>query len=242
MITLGSLPLDGTVPRVAVSFSDAATQADINQAKVAGLDIAEIRIDRFGSTDTKHVVERVKLFSQFPTIATIRANEEGGEWKGTETERQSLLAAVIPHVDGVDIELSAIETLAKIGPLAKELDKLLIASFHNFETTPELVVLRNIVSEAESAGADIVKIATQITGDGSQDIRGLTELLVTHPRKNLIVIGMGNMGAITRVLFPRLGSLVTFAFGEEVPSAPGQLPYKVMADLLRQLYPSYGRE
>src|SRR6185437_13540668 len=117
MLKLGSLALDGTLPRVAVGFADAILQADIDDAKADGLDIAEVRIDQFRSYEPHHVIKKLGLFRAIPTIATIRIPEEGGHWKGTETDRQSLLRAIIPHVDAVDIELASTETLSTVGPL-----------------------------------------------------------------------------------------------------------------------------
>jgi 3-dehydroquinate dehydratase-1 len=127
-----------------------------------------------------------------------------------------------------------------VGPLARAQGKLLIVSFHDFQATPDLAALKNIVSQAEDAGADIVKVATLITG--VDDVRQLAELLIGHQRKNLIVIGIGGEGVITRLLFPGLGSLVTFAYLGNLCTAPGQLPYPAMFEQLRQLYPAYYQE
>jgi len=48
---------------------------------------------------------------------------------------------------------------------------------------------------------------------------------------------MGDAAVATRVLFPALGSLLTYAHaGTE--TAPGQIPLVEMRQLLRRLYPA----
>lgn len=231
MLKLGSLKLGENAPRVAVSFSDRTSAASVKKAKKTGMDIAELRIDLFEFHDEKHIAKKLALFKGIPAIATIRIKEEGGAWHWSEALRQEIFVALIPHIDAVDIELSAKDTLRKIGSLAKKRGKLLIVSYHNFETTPALARLKKIVKTAEVAGADIVKIATH-AGD-PKHIKILTELLTKHARKNLVVIGMGDKGAATRVTFPRLGSLFTFASATE-KTAPGQMPLAQMIKMLRR--------
>ena len=227
------------MPRVAVPFSDAGLPFSLTKTKNAGLDIAEARIDLFQSTKPKNVAAALEHFKGIPTVATIRTKNEGGGWKGSEVARQDLFKSIIPLVDAVDIELSSADTLKKIGPLARKQGKLLIVSYHNFETTPKLSALKKIIRNAEARGADIVKIATQVDEAHPEHMESLINLLMQRMRKNLIVIGMGSEGVITRLMFPRLGSLITFASDGNAATAPGQVPYKQMSEMLRLIYPAY---
>src|SRR5271169_5681679 len=78
MLKIGTLELDGS-PRVAGEFSDKFTVTDIQDAKTAGLDIAEIRVDQFRSFDPDYVNGKLALFgNEIPTLATIRIAREGG--------------------------------------------------------------------------------------------------------------------------------------------------------------------
>jgi 3-dehydroquinate dehydratase-1 len=239
MHRIGALELDGS-PRVAVGFSDKFTVADILDAKGAGLDIAEIRVDQFRSFDPSYVNDKLAMFAdKIPTLATIRIADEGGSWKGSESDRQKLFRSIIPNVDAIDIELQCIDTLKKIGPAVKAAGKLLVVSFHDFDTTPDLHKLEQIVRDAKERGADIVKIATNATEQ--EHLKSLASLLTGTKDIGLIVIGMGGFGFISRLLFPALGSLMTFASVPDQNTAPGQMPYLEMFDLLRLIYPTYNQ-
>ena len=231
MLTLGDLVLGDEVPRVAVPFMCGEPVA---RAKAAGVDIAEARVDLFESLAVDSVVAEMALFKGMPTIGTIRLREEGGAWDGTEGARQELFEAILPYVDAVDVELRAVETLAKVRAWTKTTGKVLIVSHHDFGATPEFSVLENIVRDALAAGADIVKIAARVLR--REDLHSLARLLLANASKNLIVIGMERDGAVSRVLFPALGSLVTFASWGEKATAPGQMPFEVMAGVLKKVY------
>jgi 3-dehydroquinate dehydratase-1 len=68
-------------------------------------------------------------------------------------------------------------------------------------------------------------------------VRSLARLLVDASDIGLIAIGMGDAGVATRVLFPALGSLLTYAHGGNA-TAPGQIPLVEMQQLLRRLFPA----
>jgi len=235
MLKLGTLPLGGT-PRIAVPFTDRTPPGTIQDARRHGLDVAEIRIDLFDRTDAGHVLEHVRRFRGLPTIATIRSREEGGEWRGTEKERLSLFRAVLPEVDAVDIELGSESILDEVVESAHALGKPAIVSFHDLHGTPEPGILDEVVTRSKTRGADIVKVATLTSS--RRDVAVLADLLLRQAARNLIVIGMGSEGVVTRLLFPALGSLITFAC-LETETAPGQLPLDVMIKLMRLIYPAF---
>jgi 3-dehydroquinate dehydratase-1 len=242
MLKLGSLRLDRTDgrPRVAVGFADSDVVENVRGAIEAGVDVAEVRIDQFSTLDADHVIEHLKLFAGLPTISTIRLHDEGGCWDGDEDARRELMTAILPFTDAIDIELQSRSTLAKIAPAAKSQGKLLVVSHHNFDATPSLPELRTIVGAAKDAGADIVKIATHV--ETPADVQVLAEVLIEQSALNLIVIGMGSKGLVTRVMFPALGSLLTFAANGAHSTAPGQLPYTKTFELLRSVYPAYNED
>ncbi len=237
MIKLGSLLLDGT-PRVAVSFGDNVAPGLLVSGKAAGLDIAEIRIDQFSSYDYDHVLRVVRKFGNISTIATIRLQKEGGSWRGAEEDRLALFETVLPYVDAADVEMTSDIRHAVIRA-AHDAGKLCVVSHHNFDTTELLQELTDLVEQAKSEGADIVKIATQV--ERREHLQTLASLTLYHADQNVIVIGMGAVGLASRVFLPALGSLITFAYVGK-PTAPGQLHYQETFDLLRKMYPSYNQE
>ena len=234
-VRFGSLALEAGKPAVAVSFTDGDTPADIAAAKAAGVAIAELRIDLFADASVANVVETARRLSGLPLLATIRMSEEGGTWTGGEAKRQALFEAVLPHVDAVDIELRAADTLVALAPKIRAAGKALVVSHHDFAATPSPDGLADIARRARDAGADVVKIAATILEE--DDLAALAGLLTSRPAPNLVVIGMGERGLVTRMLFPALGSLFTFAGKGERASAPGQLSYERTLSLLSTLYP-----
>ncbi|GMU91711.1 MAG: 3-dehydroquinate dehydratase [Candidatus Hydrogenedentota bacterium] len=232
MIKLGSLALDGT-PRIAVPFRDSHDDAFIREAIQSGADIAELRIDEFKDLAAAHVMEQTRRYDPLPVLATIRSAAEGGAWRGAEQERLSLFEAVIPLVDGVDIELSSVAIRDRVVRAAGDSGKCVIISYHNFERRPSTATLQDIARQAKEAAADIVKIAVMC--HSMDDARALARFTLDHSDMGVVVIGMGSAGTITRLLFPALGSLFTFAaHGQE--TAPGQLPLAEMACLFRAIY------
>jgi 3-dehydroquinate dehydratase I len=231
--------LDGGVPLVAVSFRDDDSERLAREAEAAGVDVAELRIDQFSRTDTDHVLAQVRQFRNLPVLATVRAQREGGGWTGTELQRLELFRALVPVVDAVDIELSSSEILSEVVESAKHNEKVVIISYHDFETTPALGELEVIVNNAKESGADYVKVSTMATSEN--DVRTLASLTLQAGHLGLVVIAMGAVGAVSRVFFPALGSRLTYAFiGDR--TAPGQLDHIETCHLLRKFYPSFDQK
>ncbi|MDZ4858800.1 MAG: type I 3-dehydroquinate dehydratase [Candidatus Hydrogenedentes bacterium] len=233
MVRFGTLAFDG-VPRIAVPFRDGSFAPYIDDAVKRGVDIAELRIDEFSKHDTAHVLAEAAKFSALPVLATIRCAAEGGKWSDTDDRRLELYRAVLPHVQAVDVELSSAAILPSVVRDAHALDKPVVISFHDFTGTPDRATLERIALEARAAGADIVKVAGFCTRQA--DIQTLAAFTLDHAEDGVVVIGMGPIGVCTRVLFPALGSLFTFAaLGQG--TAPGQLQLAELKQLLGQIYP-----
>jgi 3-dehydroquinate dehydratase-1 len=237
MINLGLKKLDGR-PRIVLSLNDATPPDLIQEARQLGLDLVELRIDQYASFDSKHVLREVGRFKDCSTIATIRIKAEGGVWNLPEQERLSLFKKIIPEVNAVDIELSAETILPDVVQAAHAAKKIVIISYHNFDRTPTLNELNGIMDEAKSFGADIVKIAARTTKQ--EDIQTLASFTIANAMKNVVTIAMGSEGALSRVFFPALGSLLTYAYLGQ-PTAPGQLEYRELFELLKKFYPKFNQ-
>jgi 3-dehydroquinate dehydratase-1 len=217
-----------------VPFADAATRAEVLSLVQRGLDVAELRVDHFARVDAASVLAQLDVFAGVPLLATIRSAAEGGGWKGTEADRLALFRALLPRVDAVDVEIAS-EIARDVVRDAQRAGRLAIASFHDFARTPGAGALAAVVARGRALGADVVKIATAVAG--RDDLRSLARLLVDTDDIGLIAIGMGDAAVATRVLFPALGSLLTYAHAGNV-TAPGQIPLVEMRQLLRRLYPA----
>jgi 3-dehydroquinate dehydratase-1 len=219
---------------VAVPFADRTTRAEVLALARRGLDVAELRVDHFARFDPAHVLAQLDAFAGVPVLATIRSAAEGGGWQRPEAERLALFRALIPRVDAVDVEIAS-EIARDVVGAARGAGKLAITSFHDFAKTPGDGALADVVALGRALGADVVKIATAVAGPG--DVRSLARLLVSTEDIGLIAIGMGDRAIATRLLFPALGSLLTYAHAGAA-TAPGQIPLDEMQSLLRRLFPS----
>lgn len=228
--------LAGEVPLVAVSFGDDDAEGDAARARELGVDLAELRIDWYGTSDPAHVLRMIAPFraAGLATLATIRSKAEGGYWPGDDAERLRLFEAVLPAVDAVDVELSSAAILPAVVAAARAADRTVIVSHHDFAATPDEAALGAIVGAAVAAGADLVKISTM--AHGPVDLRVLAGLLLRYD--SMVVVGMGTEGAASRVFFPLLGSRITYSAIGGRP-APGQLPFAETVRLLETFSPRF---
>lgn len=230
-LQLGPLAL-GAAPRVAVAFDALPPRAEAEALRARGLELAELRVDLFARRDAAQVRAELAGCAGIPTLATIRIAAEGGAWDRSEAERTRLFLALLDAVDAVDLELATPGTFAEVAAAARAAGRLVIASHHDFAGTPPAAALADVVARAHAAGADVVKIASAV--QGREDVCALARVLVEPAPIGRIVIGMGEAGVATRVLFPALGSLVTYAHAGRA-TAPGQLALDELVALLRRL-------
>ncbi len=220
-------------PLIAVPFTDKVSATDIRTAKKTGMDIAELRVDLFSSCEKKHVLAVFRRFKGIPVIATIRSQKEGGAWAGSEKERLELFKAVMPLAKKADIELSSAVILKPVIAEAHRLKKTVIVSYHNFQKTPSKPALEAVLKKARAAGADIVKIAAM--AKSRKDMRRLAEFTYIHAKGGLITLSMGKEGALSRIIFPSLGSILTFAHTGR-STAPGQWDLATTAYFFKKIY------
>lgn len=231
MLKIGTFAL-GAGAAIAVPFDDTSSREEVLRLRARGLDVAELRVDSFASRESAYALAELGKYEGIATLATIRIRAEGGAWDASESERAKLFLALLPHVGAVDVELAANEVLPELRAATREAGRLLIASHHDFERTPEAGALADLVARAQRAGADVVKIAAQVRAP--DDLRALATALLAPADIGRIVIGMGDTGLPTRVLFPALGSLLTYAHAGRA-NAPGQLPLDDLVELLRRI-------
>ncbi|WP_367136778.1 type I 3-dehydroquinate dehydratase [Saccharothrix sp. HUAS TT1] len=231
--------LDEGVPLVAVSFDDTDSEQAAEQARSAGVDVAELRVDRFSRTDAAHVRDQVRAFRGLPVLATVRSAAEGGGWTGSEQERLDLFRELAPLVDAVDVELSAESIAADVVGAAHAAGSLAIVSYHNFDHTPGIGELTEIAAAAKGVGADVVKISTMATTGA--DLKVLASLLLAEGAdSDVVVIAMGAIGTVSRIFFPALGSRLTYTFIGHQPTS-GQLDFAETTRLMRLFHPTYDR-
>jgi 3-dehydroquinate dehydratase type I len=185
------------------------------------VDLFELRIDLIGDK-WMEVARQLKK----PWIACNRMVEEGGKWEGNEARRiERLLQAVELGAKIVDIEYNA-KNVDNIIRLIKKRAECLL-SFHDFQKTPSLDVLKQIVNKELKAGADICKVVT--TAQTFEDNLAVMRLFSEFPGIKMVAFTMGTQGFISRVMAPLIGAYFTYgAVQKGVESAPGQLPVSDM--------------
>ena len=189
---------------------------DVFTADIAGADCAEVRLDYLKEPQQAVHTRWDRL--PIPVIATCRGRERGGLFDGSvEEESRILESAARNGARFVDIDYR----FTRAFPPAD-----VIASYHNFDETP--ADLESIVGRACATGAAIAKAATQVRSWA--DNRRLFEILSRPWPKPVIVVGMGDLGQVTRIVGPSRGSFLTYAASAR-QAAPGQLTVSEMLDV-----------
>ncbi|MCM2256974.1 MAG: shikimate dehydrogenase [Vicinamibacteria bacterium] len=189
-------------------------------------DLFEVRGDRIADLDLLAIL-RAKTT---PLIFACRSVEQGGHFDlPAERRHNLLLEAVKRGFDYVDVELSS----KFLDVMMEKAGGGLIVSHHDFIGMPDDLDL--LYAEMSEKGADIVKIA--VTPRSFADVGRLIEFAQRTSASGgpgLVAVGLGPLGAPTRLLAGRWNAPFTFAsavVGEE--TAPGQIDVAKMADLYR---------
>jgi 3-dehydroquinate dehydratase-1 len=189
------------------------------------VEFAEIRLDSM----TIDISSVWNIFSQHSNlIATCRPG-----YQNNVSRKIQLLAAIEAGAAYVDIEVESENDFKRaLIPEAQRQGCKVIISYHNFERTPDRPELEQIVTRCFDSGADIAKIACQIRSvkDNARILGILTD------SRPLVVIGMGQIGKITRIVGPYLGSQFTYAsLAEGRETAEGQINITQLSAILKKL-------
>ncbi|MDA8174576.1 MAG: type I 3-dehydroquinate dehydratase [Nitrospiraceae bacterium] len=228
----------GQRPAVAATISG---RVDVPAGLLDEIDLFEVRIDMLpedARADARGFIDGLKRRYGKPVLATIRSTDEGGAVRIEDEDRYRLFEEVAPVADCMDVEISSGKLLARVNELCKKKGRLLIASFHDFVQTPSDNELRKILRAGLHASADIVKIAAK--AQSREDLSRLIAFTIANRDKGLITISMGEIGLISRIVNPMIGSLITYAFIANA-AAPGQLPVYEVAGFLNTFDPDFRR-
>ncbi|MEO8257351.1 MAG: shikimate dehydrogenase [Acidobacteriota bacterium] len=197
---------------VTVTGSDLAELRRRRDA-VTGADLVELRLDTVRDPDAAGALAGRRL----PAIVTCRPTWEGGAFAGSEEERRRLLAgALAAGAEYVDVEARAgfDDLIASTG------GRRIVLSSHDFDGLP--LDLESRLRAMRGTGAEVVKVAVTVARLSDcvtlRDIAGRSNggnnaqnNAQNHDTCGLVLIGMGECGAITRVLPSRFGSRWSYA-------------------------------
>jgi 3-dehydroquinate dehydratase / shikimate dehydrogenase len=198
------------------------TMAELRRARdaaAAHADVIELRLDGVDRPDIAGALDgRLR-----PVIVTCRPRWEGGQFDGSEQERQQLLVAAA-HADAefVDVEFRA----EFAGDLVRtRRGRGVIVSMHLLN--PAENDYPNRLAALRAAGAEVTKLAVQV--DSLAQTLPLFELGQRSAHDagapHHVLIAMGPRGVHTRVLSERLNNRWAYS-GDAL--APGQLSPKRM--------------
>ncbi len=189
------------------------------------IQLVELRIDYLDSIHVDEINNLLKSIS-LPVIATYRRKRDGGLYEGPEKARLQVLK------DMLDLDFTYVDIEDDIKRLDLE-DKArgrsikIIRSLHDMEKVPKDLFLR--IMKLHKKG-DIAKIA--VMPRSLEDVMMIFKVnkeLKDIPDK--VIIGMGEFGIPTRILYKKTGSLFTFCSPEGEEAASGHLTPEIMHDL-----------
>ncbi|ELZ36457.1 type I 3-dehydroquinate dehydratase [Halorubrum tebenquichense] len=224
-------------------FVLAASTADLSEEPAARehadavefrMDLADAPLDQLAAYD-----------GDLPLLVTNRASWEGGEADGLG--RYDALSDAIGNgaVAAVDVELAALRGThpdpaeashaTALREAAREAGVDVVASVHDFESTPEPAALVDLLTEAASEG-DVGKLAT--TATAPRDALAMLEATheATAAGHRVATMCMGEAGRHTRAVAPVYGSKIGYAPVDAADAtAPGQYPLATLRRLVDDL-------
>jgi 3-dehydroquinate dehydratase/shikimate dehydrogenase len=186
-----------------------------------GAELVELRLDYI---NTRVNIQRLLKDRPCPIVITVRREQDGGKYTGTEEARLIMLREAIANgVEYVDLEDDVAGLIPRFGKTKR------IISYHSFRNTPDN--LRELHGRLKSLDADIVKIAT-MANQPHDNLRVLE--MMQESDSPTVAMCMGDIGTPSRILGPKFGAFFTYAtFHHERALAPGQLSYDHMVNVYR---------
>jgi 3-dehydroquinate dehydratase-1 len=226
------------------SFVLAAATADLDDEPAARehADAVELRMDMADEP----LAQLDAYDGELPVLATNRPTWEGGEAAGGDgpdapanRDRLRTLARAVEHpaVEAVDVELASARTEdgAHTVEAARDHGAAVVASVHDFEATPGMDDLRELLSAATDVG-DVGKVAVTAT-DHDDALRLLRATRAFAARgERVATMAMGEPGRHTRAVAPVYGSRIGYAPVDPADAtAPGQYDLATLRGLVDAL-------
>ena len=202
------------------------------------VDICELRLDLLSPSEVCKAADFPSMVD-IPVILTLRRVSDGGKCTLQEKARRSLLIETMKNGGFSYVDIEDDVKKSDVEEAAHSLGMKVIRSYHDFEGVPADIFSR--VHSLASRG-DVAKIA--VTPHSTADVMTLfriNEELKSVPK---IIIGMGEWGVATRILYKKMGSILTFGSNGKAV-APGmisarELKYLYRADKLNENTGIYG--
>lgn len=212
------------------------------------IDMVEWRMDCLNATvceEWLQVLQTIRpLMKHYVLLATWRNESEGGRKQCEHYEE--LLTAIIQSglADLIDIELFQNEdTVKRLTALAHKQGVAVVMSNHEMMKTPDNQAMMIRLQAMRRMHADIAKLA--VMPNSIHDVWRLLSVTSSFHEQctdcYVVTMAMGETGVISRICGEMSGSLISFAALKEA-SAPGQLPYQQLKQMLTDFHHAYHKE
>jgi 3-dehydroquinate dehydratase I len=185
--------------------------------------MAEIRLDGAALSYD----EIGTIFSTYSNLVATCRPTNGPDPRSDAERKKMLMTAIIAGAAFVDLEVESDDAFKReLIQTARIQQCRVIISYHNYDSTPSRPQLEKIVERCFEDGADIAKVACHV--HSACDSARLLALYDYPARaylgREILAIGMGEKGKITRLAAPLLGAPFTYAsMPGQKETAPGQL-------------------
>ncbi|MBO5683919.1 MAG: type I 3-dehydroquinate dehydratase [Akkermansia sp.] len=225
--------LSFTRPMVVGSVSTAEAWCAACAAESLPCDVVELRADGLPA-DTDWAV-LAAMHCCRPVLVTVRHESEGGLRPMSPAERLRIALALLPLASALDWEIAQLPAAQELVAEAHAAGVPVIASAHDFEKTPTLESLLEKEQAARALGADVAKFAFRL--HCAEDMMTGVQLL-RRASGTTTAMGMGPLGAVSRLLYAQHGACLVYGYLGNTPTAPGQWS----AALCRQSLDALGNE
>lgn len=247
IVTVRSLVLGDGIPKLCIPITAknrTELEAQARHLLTVPCDLAEWRADFFEETqqdgwllESLHLLRTI--LGDKPILFTFRTAQEGGARAISMEQYQkwTVAAAASGFADLVDVELNRGEScFTTITEQVHRCRKMVLASFHDFEQTPDQERLLQILCRMQELNADLCKAA--VMPANAQDVLTLLQTSLAmkeqYADRPYITMSMSTLGGISRLCGALTGSALTFASAGNV-SAPGQMDAALVKQVLQVL-------
>lgn len=247
-VMVRNLKIGQGIPKICVPIVGTTEEEILAEAaKIAALpaDVTEWRADWFeGVFDHLRVLgvlgELRTILGERPVLFTFRTSKEGGAREIEAPVYQALnqTAAESGLIDLLDTEVfSGDQVVREIIESAHRAGVRVIASNHDFKSTPPKEELIARMRHMQKLGADILKIAVMPQSPADVlELLSATEVMTRlYTQCPIITMSMSGTGLISRLAGEVFGSALTFGTAGKA-SAPGQMEAEGLKKILNVIH------
>lgn len=217
-------PLAGLSVMICITIAQESRHlllADMLNAAAMGADMVEVRLDCLENAPNFTEMMAAK---RIPVVFSCRRPQDGGQWKGSEEERLTLLRqAIMAKADYVEIEYDVADQVRPFPGCQR------VISYTNVAKMP--TAINEIYDDMLSLKPDIIKLT--VRARTPEEAWPLVQI-VNKSKVPTVAVGLGRPGVMLAILGKKIGSPWTEAALERGMEAfPGQPTVTDLVDVYR---------